>query len=291
MIAGATGFIGTFLTRKFQQLGYEVFSISRQPKHISWSDLGGIRTALENSEMIINLAGKSVNCRYTKKNKEEILSSRIKTTEVIGKAIQSCTNPPKLWLNSSTATIYRHAQDRPQTESLGEMGTGFSVDVARAWEQALFNFTLHTTRQVALRISIVLGKDGGVIPVYNRLVKLRLGGKQGPGNQMFSWIHIEDLYNAIVFIQNNSTIRGVVNCATPNPVNNTELMKSFRNACHVNVGLPAPKFLLKIGAALIGTETELILKSRWVLPEKLIQHGFTFEYPEIDGALKQILQK
>ncbi|MFI5203851.1 MAG: TIGR01777 family oxidoreductase [Flavobacteriales bacterium] len=291
VIAGASGFIGTWFTKKFKEAGYEVLFISRQKNHIQWNDTNGIKLALENSEMVINLAGKSVNCRYNQKNKNEILRSRIETTQAIGNAINQCVHPPKLWLNSSTATIYRHAEDRPQTESTGEIGKGFSVDVATSWEKAFFDFKFLHTRQVALRISIVLGKDGGVIPVFARLVRFGLGGKQGNGKQMFSWIHIEDLFRIVQFIQTHTEIKGPVNCSTPNAVTNTELMKTFRKAMNKKIGLPAPVFLLKMGAVLIGTETELILKSRWVIPEKLVTAGFTFTFPTLDVALQEIFKK
>lgn len=159
VIAGGTGFIGKYFEEKFKILGYEVKIISRQLHHISWSDHSGIVEAMEQAEMVINLAGKSVNCRYNQKNKEDIIHSRTETTTIIGDAMLACENPPPLWINSSTATIYRHADDRPMTESSGEIGTGFSVDVAKAWEQAIFAFQLPNTRKIALRIAIVLGKS------------------------------------------------------------------------------------------------------------------------------------
>jgi hypothetical protein len=289
VIAGGTGFVGKYLTQKFTALGYEVIIISRQPKHIHWENTEAITESLENAEMLINLAGKSVDCRYNKKNKQEIFSSRIETTNALGAAILQCKNPPQLWINSGTATIYRHAQDRAMTESAGEIGSGFSVNVATNWEKTFFGFNLPATRQVALRMAIVLGKDGGVITPLKNLVRFGLGGKQGNGNQMFSWIHIEDLFNAIIFLQKHKELSGVFNAAAPNPVNNKTLMKLLRQIMNVKIGLPSPVWLLKFGAVLINTETELILKSRWVVPEKLLQSGFQFTYQTIDKALKNIL--
>jgi len=289
VIAGGTGFVGKYLTEQFCNLGYEVLVISRQEQSIKWNDTKGIINALENSVMLINLAGKSVDCRYNKKNKEEILKSRTETTKALGEAILKCNNPPELWINSSTATIYRHAEDRPMTESTGEIGKGFSVDVATNWENALFSFQLTKTRQVALRMAIVLGKNGGVMKPFINLVRFGLGGKQGNGNQMFSWIHIEDLLSIILFLQSHKELKGVFNCSSPNPIDNKNLMKILRQTMNVKIGLPSPSWLLQIGAVIINTETELILKSRWVVPEKLLQVGYTFKYPTIDSALNNIL--
>lgn len=289
VIAGGTGFVGKFLNEKFKSLGYYVVIISRRQNHINWNDTNGIASALENATMLINLAGKSVDCRYNEKNKKEIYNSRIDTTRILGEALMNCKNPPPLWINSSTATIYRHAEDRPMTESRGEIGSGFSVNVATNWEKTFFSFQISQTRQVALRMAIVLGKNGGVIKPLKNLVRFGLGGKQGNGNQMFSWIHIEDLYNVILFVQQHKEISGVLNTSAPNPVNNKTLMELMRKYVGVPVGLPTPAWLLKMGAVIIKTETELVLKSRWVIPERLLNAGFEFKYPTMAEALKNIL--
>jgi uncharacterized protein (TIGR01777 family) len=289
VIAGGTGFVGQYLNKKFTAEGYEVILISRNKYHVSWDNISLISEALENADMLINLAGKSVDCRYNQKNKKEIFDSRIDTTRLLGEAISSCKNPPPLWINSSTATIYRHAEDRPMTESTGEIGTGFSVNVATNWEKTFFSFTLPQTRQVALRMAIVLGNTGGVIKPLQNLVRFGLGGKQGSGKQMFSWIHMEDLYRVIIFVQQHHELSGVLNTAAPNPVTNKIFMQQLRTGMGAWFGFPAPVWLLKIGAVLIKTETELILKSRWVIPERLLAAGFQFQYADIDTAFKQIL--
>jgi uncharacterized protein (TIGR01777 family) len=258
VIAGGTGFIGRYFTESFENTGYDIIIISRQKQHVQWQDTKGIILALENAAMVINLAGRSVDCRYNSKNKEEILKSRTETTRALGEAILQCHKPPAVWINSSTATIYRHAEDRPMTENNGEIGNGFSVDVAVNWEKVFFSFQLPATRQVALRTAIVLGKKGGVIKPFVNLVHAGLGGKQGKGNQMFSWIHIEDLFNIILFIQSNEELNGAFNCSSPGPVDNKTLMKTFRQIMNVKIGLPSPVWLLKIGAAIIHTEPELI---------------------------------
>lgn len=291
IIAGGTGFVGSYLTRKFKSLGYDVFIISRQNGHINWNNKPEITAALENAAMLINLAGKSVDCRYNEKNKREIYNSRIETTRLLGNAILKCKNPPALWINSGTATIYRHAEDRPMTESSGEIGSGFSVNVATNWEKIFFDFDLPATRQVVLRMAIVLGKEGGVIRPLKNLVRSGLGGKQGNGRQMFSWVHIEDVFRIIEYLSEHKELSGVINTAAPNPVNNKTLMQLLRKNMNVGIGLPSPAWLLEIGAVIIKTETELILKSRWVVPERLLQSGFQFKYPVLDDALRHILDK
>ena len=289
ILAGGTGFVGRYLTEKYSALGYNVINISRQTGSVNWEDENAIIEAIDNSEMLINLAGKSVDCRYTEQNKKDILKSRTETTAILGNAILKCKNPPELWINSSTATIYRHAEDRAMTESKGEIGSGFSVNVATSWEESFFDFKLPRTRQVALRMAIVLGNNGGVMKPFMNLVRFGLGGKQGNGNQMFSWIHISDLHNIITFLKDNKNLSGVYNCSSPNPVQNKTFMRILRQRIGIKFGLPSPKLLLKIGAFIIGTETELILKSRWVIPERLMAAGFIFEHPTIDEAIDTIL--
>ncbi|WKA59203.1 TIGR01777 family oxidoreductase [Planococcus shenhongbingii] len=290
VIAGGTGFIGQYLEKQFKEQGYEVHIISRQSNQILWNDHRGIVAALEGAELVVNLAGKSVNCRYNAKNKKEILESRTKTTQLLGNAVAACENPPPLWINASTATIYRHAEDRPMTEEKGEFGSGFSVEVGQAWEQEFFAFQLPKTRQAALRMAIVLG-EGGVMEPYKNMVRFGLGGKQGKGKQMFSWIHVEDVFRIILFLLDHKDLSGIINASAPNPVINRELMESMRKAMNRKLGLPAAKWMLEMGAVALGTETELILKSRWVLPERLERAGFEFKYETLDQALGQILKK
>jgi uncharacterized protein len=291
VLAGGTGFVGKYLQQKYIALGHEVIIISRGKQYINWENKTEIIAAINDAEILINLAGKSVDCRYNEKNKKEIYDSRIDTTSILGEAILQCKNPPPLWINSSTATIYRHAEDRPMTEATGEIGAGFSVGIATAWEKTFFDFSLHKTRQVALRMAIVLGKNGGVVHPLKTLVRFGLGGKQGKGNQMFSWIHIEDVHRVIEFVQQNEFVTGFINVSAPNPVANNTFMQIFRNTMRMPFGLPTPAWLLKIGAVIIKTETELILKSRWVIPQKLMDWNFSFTFKTIDKALENILQK
>ena len=291
VLAGGTGFVGKYFNEKFSSMGYEVKIISRQNGHIAWDNEAAIIDAINDSEMLINLAGKSVDCRYNEQNKREIMASRVDTTRILGQSVLECDNPPSLWINSSTATIYRHAEDRPMTEETGDIGSGFSVDVATEWEKTFFDFELPATRKVALRLAIVLGEHGGVMTAFKNLVRFGLGGAQGSGDQKFSWIHIEDLFDITLFLRDNKEISGAINCSAPHPVTNRELMDNLRKTMNVKFGLPSPKWMLEFGAVFIKTETELILKSRWVIPDRLEKAGYKFTYRTIDKALQQILQK
>lgn len=294
VLAGGTGLVGRYLAVKYSDLGYRVLIISREATsadRISWNDVNGIREALENSEMLVNLAGKSVNCRYHQKNKEEILQSRLQSTALLGEILAQCTHPPPLWINAGTATIYRHAEDRPMTEEQGETGNDFSMHVAKEWERVFFSHPVENVRQAVLRMAIVMGKEAEVVRIYRRLVKYGLGGKQGNGRQMVSWVHIEDVFRAVEWVRNHPEIAGVLNISAPGPVTNTVLMRHFRRLAGKSWGIPAPRVVLKAGAFLIGTEAELVLKSRWVLPERLINDGFEFRFPTLEEALADITGK
>jgi len=243
---------------------------------------------LEGAEMVINLAGKNVNCRYTPENKKEILESRVQATDAIAEAIRNCKVKPKLWINLSSATVYRHAEDRPQNEFTGEIGDGFSEDVVRAWEKA-FGQDIGNVRKVTARLGIVLGKSDGVIPRFKNLVRFGLGGKQGSGNQRVNWIHVDDFLGAIEWFRTNPSASGPYNMVSPGPVTNAEFMRTMRKVMGMPFGLPAFEWMLKIGAWMIGTEVELLLKSRWVEPKKLKDEGYKFHYPDIENALKELL--
>lgn len=310
VIAGASGFIGSYLAAAFREDGARVSLIGRDSADARWGDTAGIARVLEGADLLINLAGKSVNCRYGEANRREILRSRIDTTRELATAIAQCHTPPPLWLNASTATIYRHSEDRPMTESSGEIGTGFSVSVATGWEQEFFAAELPATRRVALRMAIVLG-DGSALTPLIALARFGLGGSQidGPwpasasrvaagtyhafgargGLQKFSWIHIDDVLGSIRFIREHKEIDGVVNLASPNPSDNRTMMRELRKAVGVRFGLPTWRWMLEIGSAIIRTEVELVLKSRWVVPERLTAAGYAFEHPDIDETLQSLV--
>ncbi|XAS68554.1 TIGR01777 family oxidoreductase [Micrococcaceae bacterium Sec5.7] len=294
VLAGASGFIGTYFRDRFERDGWTVRTIARGPGNgvanvsAQWNDDAGIIQALDGAELLVNLAGRSVSCRYNAKNKTEILGSRVSTTAALGRALSRCSAPPATWLNASTGTIYREAEDRPQSERDGEPGTGFSVDVAHAWEAALEAATAPLTRKIPLRISIVLGPGGGVMAPFANLARLGMGGHMGTGTQKFSWVHVEDLYRSVVFLHLRTDITGPVNVASPDVVDNRELMRLVRRAYGARLGIPTPAWLLELGAVVIRTEAELVLKSRWVQPQKLLDAGFIFKQPELGRALMKI---
>ena len=298
IIAGANGFLGKYLAYWFHNLGWEVVGLSRNggvvevAKDVRWDgrSLGEWRNEFEGAEILVNLAGKSVNCRYGKENKARIFSSRLESTGVLGEAINACDNPPRLWLNSSTATIYRHAEDRPQDEETGELGEGFSVEVAKAWEKALAESEVpDTVKKVALRTAIVLGNEpGSVFDYLRRISWLGLGGRMGSGRQKMSWLHVDDFCRAVEWMIGRDELQDFYNLSAPNPTDNAGCMAGFRKIAGRNFGLPATKWMLEIGTWLMRSETELVLKSRWVLPKRLQSDGFEFQWSDFEKALEHL---
>jgi hypothetical protein len=300
IIAGGSGFIGKNISQHFKDKGYSVIVLTRgsskirnEIQYLFWDakTLGSWTTELEGADLVINLTGKSVDCRYTATNKKEILNSRVDSTKIIGEAIENCKIPPKLWINSSTATIYRHSLDKPMTEENGEFGNDFSMNVAKAWEDAFFTSPTPSTRKVALRISLVLGKNEGVLPVLKRLTKIGLGGKHGNGKQKFAWIHIADLIRIIDFIEANNDQEGSINCTSPESIDNKHFMQTLRNTVSATFGIPTPKWMLVIGTFVLRTESELILKSRFVQPKRLLDAGFIFKFDNVKQALHNLIHE
>ncbi|KAA3631626.1 MAG: TIGR01777 family protein [Bacteroidetes bacterium] len=295
VIAGGNGFIGKNLVAYFYQKNYEVIVLTRKPvkstreaKQVFWDGKhsGDWTEELEGAKAIINLSGKSVNCRYHRKNKKVILNSRIDSTNAIGQAITQCLHPPKSWINASSATIYKHTTDEPANdEEIGKLGAGFSVGVVKAWEDVFFNSNTPKTRKIALRTAITLGKNGGALTPMWWLTRLALGGRQGDGNQFISWIHIHDLERICEWCINNEEAEGVFNCAAPYPVPNSTFMKTLRKATGHVIGIPAPAWVLDVGAFFIRTETELLLKSRKVVSKRLPEMGFDFKFPTLERTL------
>ena len=299
IIAGGNGFIGKFLTEFFKTKAEEVIILSRSiPKkignvrYLQWDGktLGEWKNSLEGAELLINLTGKSVNCRYTEKNKNEIINSRVNSTQVLGEAVKQLKNPPAVWFNAASATIYRHAEDRPNDEYNGEFENDFSVQVCKKWEQSFNELKLSSTRKIILRMAIVMGANDGVFPRFKNIVQYGLGGKQGNGNQYFSWLHEDDLAAILEHLYKHAELEGVFNIASPNAIQNKAMMKSYKELMNPILSLPLPSWMLKLGGLLMGTEPELLLKSRWVLPKRLEESGFTFKYPDFKIALKSLLK-
>jgi uncharacterized protein (TIGR01777 family) len=297
ILAGGSGFLGTLLTNHFLKQGNEVIILTRgtaQPadgvQYVNWDGKhqGEWTKHLEGADLVVNLNGKSVDCRYTTKNKQLIYATRLDATVALGKAITNCKQPPACWINASSATIYRYSIDQTMDEYTGEIGEGFSVDVCQQWEQSFNKFELPKTRKVIMRIGIVLGKEGGAVKPLKMLTRLGLGGKQGSGQQYMSLLHQTDFVNAVDFLFKNVAAKGVYNLVSPNPITNKDFMHFLRKSLSIPFGIPLPEYLLKLGAYLINTETELIIKSRRVIPTRLSEEGFTFTFPLIEEALTDL---
>lgn len=310
VIPGGSGQVGTLLARAFQKDGHEVVELSRRPstnrpwRVVAWDarTLGAWASELEAADAVINLAGKNVNCRYTPENRRTILQSRVESSRVIGEAIARAAHPPHVWLQASTATIYAHRYDAGNDEVTGIIGGSepnapdtwrFSIDVATAWERAVDEAgSLRHTRTVLLRSAMTMSPDsGGIFDVLLRLVRFGLGGRSGDGRQYVSWIHEADFIRAIYWLIEHDTLAGPVNLAAPHPLPNAEFMRVLREAWGIRVGLPASVWMLELGAILLRTESELILKSRRVVPGRLIQHGFEFEFPTWTQAARDLCER
>ncbi|WP_295120392.1 TIGR01777 family oxidoreductase [uncultured Chitinophaga sp.] len=299
ILAGGTGFIGEALV-KYYAAENEVTVLTRNPaagkppaKYVYWNGetFGGWEQLIDGADLLINLAGKSVNCRYTEANKARIMASRVNSTKILGEAVKQAANPPALWINTASATIYRHAEDRPMDELTGEIQDDFSVQVCKQWEQAFNAADTPRTRKAILRTAITLGAHGGAMEPLLNMAKYALGGRQASGQQMFSWVHIEDFCRLTEWLFEHENASGIYNCSAPQPVTNETFMHTLRNVTGNKIGLPAPKWLLRIGATLIGTEIELLVKSRWVVPTRLMQEGFRFYYPQLEPALEEIVHE
>ena len=298
ILPGGNGFLGRVLTEHFAPQGWEIVVFSRRSEApngarlVRWdgATLGDWAQEFDGADAVVNLAGRSVNCRYNAANKREIYDSRLKSTKVIGKAIAQCQKPPPVWINSSSATIYRHAEDREMDEATGEIGSGFSVDVCQKWEAELIAANTPRTRKIALRTAMVFGpQPGGVMDAFATITRRGLGGALGEGNQFVSWVHADDFARSVQWIIEHENLSGALNCAAPNPIPNREFMRLFRAACHQPIGLPATRWMLELGAFFLRTETELPLKSRRVVPRRLLESGFRFDFPTVSEALQHLV--
>ena len=308
VIPGGSGHLGTLLAQSFGEAGHEVVVLSRTQAQKPWrivqwdgETLDRWTDEFEGADAIINLAGQSVNCRYTRENQKIIIDSRVKSTRVVGDAIAQAWKPPRVWLQASTATIYAHRYDVPNDEATGIIGGAepdapdtwrFSIDVATSWERALRESATPSTRRVAMRTAIVMHPtSGSPFDMLLKLVRFGLGGQAGDGRQYMSWIHDRDFVNAIMWLIQNEQLEGPVNLSSPNPIPNAEFMRVLRAAWGMPVGLPATEWMLELGAFVLSSETELILKSRRVVPTKLLQSGFIFQFPTWPDAAAELCQR
>jgi len=295
IIAGGSGFLGEILTSHFANQEYQVVIISRSKptfkNNFDWvrwdgKTLGDWVNTLDGADVLINLSGKSVNCRYTQKNKDLLVSSRIDSTKILGEALQKVAAPPKLWINPSSATIF--ANNGLRSGENEKQGIGFSQDLCRNWEKALFESNTPKIRKVALRMGLVLDEKGDLMIYFRNIIRTCFGGAMGSGKQHVSWLHYKDLISIIDFIIDNE-IEGPINAVSPTPTPNKEFMKAFRKQIKFPIGIPTASWMVKLVASLVGTEAELVLYDRQILPERLLSEGFKFKYSVIEGALKDLV--
>ncbi len=299
LIAGS-GFLSGYTANGFEQRNWKVRILTRRPERhtgagvaVPWdaASRGDWETALQEADVLINFCGRSVNCRYHAENRRMIRESRVAPTRILGRAMADASRPPRVWINAASATVYRHAEDRGMDEVSGEPGTGFSVDVCRAWEDEALRWRTSATRQVLLRTSMVLGHgSNSIYPTLARLASLGLAGPMGPGSQFISWIHVDDFCRALEFLADGS-LAGPVNITSPEPVTNRYFMRTLRDTLGIRLGLPASRWMLECGAMLMRTETELILKSRRIVPRRLAEADFTWRHPTLPEALKQLAER
>lgn len=303
VLPGGTGHIGGFLSRTLRAAGHEVVVLSRRPGHVGWDGrtLGPWAAELDGADAVINLAGRSVSCRYTAENLRQMMDSRVDSARVVGEAIERAAKPPRTWLQMSTATIYAHSVDRANDEATGVIGGGepdvpgyweYSVRIAKAWEAAQQAADTPNTRRVALRTAIVMSPDrGGAFDVLRKLVRYGLGGPVAGGRQYVSWIHEQDFARAVEFLLARDDLAGPVNLAAPNPLPHREFMRALRAAGGALVGLPATRWMAELGAFALRTDTELLLKSRRVVPGRLRAAGFEFDFPDWPEAAFDLVAK
>ena len=297
IIAGGTGFLGSAIIKAFPD--YEIVVLTRtirkdelNIRYVLWDakNIGNWIKELQGSKVIINLVGRSVNCRYTKANKQEIINSRVDATLIIGKALGELNKPPEVWINAGSAAIFGNSGDELKVED-SVTGNGFSPEVCKAWEKAFTKYDTPKTRKVFLRIGMVLQQNGGILKPFLNMAKFGLGGKIGTGNQYMTWIHEQDFTDLIRHTILDADFKGIVHAASPFPVTNKEFMKTIRQSVNIPFGLPNPAILIKIGAVFIGTEAELVLSGRRVVSSVLEKNGFKFKYPYLHDAIIRLLNE
>lgn len=301
VLAGGSGFLGRFLAEELARRGREVVVLTRAPRNgdgngrvreVAWDGrtTGEWARTLEGAEAVVNLAGRSVNCRYTPANRREIVASRVNAVEAVGRAVLRCSEPPKVFVQAASAAIYGDAGRRVCDET-APAGRGFSVETCVRWEGAFNSLELAGTRKVLLRIGFVLGREGGALGTLSKLTRLFLGGAVGTGRQYVSWLHAADMNRIFLWAVESREAEGTFNATGPAPLTNAEFMESLRRAHSRPWSPPVPVWAVRLGARLMGTEAELALTGRRCLPERLIENNFKFLYTSLDEALRDIHQK
>ena len=299
ILAGGTGTIGRILQQHFTERGDLVAVLTRRPglnqhpaaRMVQWDGRtrGAWWSDLDGADALINLAGRSVDCRYTRENRAAILNSRLESTHALGEAMGSIASPPPVWINLSSTTVYRHSEDRAMDEGTGELGNDFSPQVVKAWENEFFRHKSDGVRQVAVRCAIVFSNRGGAFPRYAQLVRWGLGGRHGNGQQMMSWVHEKDVAGFFEWLIEEPRAQGTFNLSSPIPLRQTEVMRILRERIKPWIALPSPRWMLELGARILGTETELVLKSRWVLPTRAQELGYRFRIGTMKEAVAALV--
>lgn len=300
ILAGGTGALGKLLTDAFINSGWHVVILTRRitipnTSDITWvrwdgANLGDWSTYLEGADAVINLSGKSIQCRFTEDNQKELYDSRILPTKVLGKAIEQLNDKPNLWINFSGVSIFNQL-DVLQDENSKEIGKGFLASLTEAWERAFWDANLSDVQQVVLRVSPVLLKDSGFFAELLPLVKMGLGGHVADGKQWINWIHYTDLVNLIFWIIQHEKPAPIYHACSPSPSSNAIFMKTFRSVVGIPIGFPLPTMMAKIGAFAKGVDASLLLDSTPVTTSATVEDGFVFQYPNAEVAIKQLLNK
>lgn len=305
LIFGGSGHIGAAMRRHLDPERYRIKNITRRPRtpeDVAWDGKtkGEWTKLLETSDVVVNLAGRRVHCRYNAENLQEMMDSRIDSTRVLGEAIAECQNPPAVWLQSSTATLYAHTFGPPNDDVSGVIGGNepglpdvwrYSLKIARNWEEELDRASTPHTRKVAMRMAVMMGTDrDSAFDIFSRLTRVGLGGQLSSGRQFVSWIHERDLVRGMQFLI-ESDLAGPVNLAAPNPLAQVDFARELRKAWSVPFGLPAAAWMVNLGAYLLDGDAEIVMKSRRVVPKRLTDAGFCFEYPTWPEAARDLVRR
>jgi uncharacterized protein len=298
VLAGGSGFLGRALAKELIARNYEVVVLTRSPrkqtggiKEVLWDGehLGEWIQFLDGAEAAVNLAGRSIQCRYTPENLRELVASRVNSVKAIGAAIYHVTLPPRTWVQAGAIGFYGDPKDLWRDET-SPAGNDTLAGICQPWEDAFNSISATKTRRALLRIGFVLGRDGGALPVLTRFTKWFLGGTVGNGGQFISWIHVDDLSRMFIEAIERDELAGTFNAVGPKPVTNREFMRELRHALNRPWSPPAPEWAVKLGSRLMGTEPSLALAGCRVETKRFLENGFKFQFPELSGALKNLFR-
>lgn len=296
ILAGGSGFVGHALAPVLVANGYQVVVLGRGAAHrkdhveyLQWDGKtpGGWASSLDAAEAVVNLTGKNINCRHTPENRREIIRSRVDSVRVLGEAIGQSATPPKVFVQTSGVGFYGDTGHQVADED-APLGIDFPAEVCRQWEGAFNALDLPKTRKIILRLAVVLGREGGALPLLEKLTRWFLGGAVGDGRQFLSWVHIADAVRMFVSAIEQEDLTGVFNATAPVPVTNREFMSELRRALHRPWSPPVPPPMARAGAWLMGSDGDLALLSSRCVPRRLLEHGFQFQFPTLRDAFANL---